>query len=198
MDKYEELLIEWEIYSDIYSILKSTRFKVNQSIINGLGNSEWLILLKEFVGQLITDPRKDSSGIDVIYQELVDQYSYILDRNAINEEDQLFILLELERKCRELKLNLKLEELEVKRLEMEQLVIRCGERMVASHGTVRSVAKELGISKSTVHRYLIEELSSLDSDLYNKCLDIMECNKEYRHIRGGETTRNKYRKGVTK
>lgn len=127
MDKYEELLIEWEIYSDIYSILKSTRFKVNKSIINGLSNSEWLILLKEFVGQLIIDPRKDSSGIDVIYQELVDQYSYILDRNAINEKDQLFILLELERKCRELKLNLKLEELEVKRLEMEQLVIRCGE-----------------------------------------------------------------------
>lgn len=198
MDKYEELLIEWEIYSDIYSILKSTRFKVNQSIINGLGNSEWLILLKEFVGQLIIDPRKDSSGIDVIYQELVDQYSYILDRNAINEEDQLFILLELERKCRELKLNLKLEELEVKRLEMEQLVIRCGERMVASHGTVRSVAKELRIPKSTVYRYLIEELSSLDFDLYNKCLDIMKCNKEYRHIRGGEATRNKYRKGVTK
>ena len=68
MDKYEELLIEWEIYSDIYSILKSTRFKVNKSIINGLSNSEWLILLKEFVGQLIIDPRKDSSGIDVIYQ----------------------------------------------------------------------------------------------------------------------------------
>lgn len=58
--------------------------------------------------------------------------------------------------------------------------------------TVREVAKELGVSKSTVHKDLSERLEPLNHGLYLKVRELLEYNKAVRHIRGGESTRKKY------
>ena len=58
--------------------------------------------------------------------------------------------------------------------------------------TVRAAANVFGISKSTVHKDLTEKLKYINPTLYNNVKNILEKNKQERHIRGGEATRQKY------
>lgn len=64
--------------------------------------------------------------------------------------------------------------------------------MINTGKTVREIAKEFKISKSTVHKDLHERLKDLDKNLYNKIEKIMKAHIAIRHIRGGEATRLKY------
>lgn len=66
--------------------------------------------------------------------------------------------------------------------------------MLNTRKTVREIAKEFKISKSTVHKDLHERLKELDNDLYYKIGKIMKEHIAVRHIRGGEATRLKYSK----
>lgn len=67
--------------------------------------------------------------------------------------------------------------------------------MIETGATVRSAAAHFGISKSTVHKDLTERLKRCNYGLYLQVKQILEVNKAERHIRGGNATRNKYRKG---
>ena len=58
--------------------------------------------------------------------------------------------------------------------------------------TVREVAKIVGCSKSTVHKYLTERLPYIDFALYEEVKDLLDYNKTVRHIRGGLSTKLKY------
>lgn len=69
-----------------------------------------------------------------------------------------------------------------------------GEYIVENKATVRSAAAATGISKSTVHKEVTQRLSEIDSELYMKVRNILETNKSERHIRGGNATREKYRR----
>ena len=109
MDKTEMILFELDYLQPIHEAIRFARFRMSDSIINGMGHSEWIDLLHEIVGRFITDPLKTASKIDVFYQELSDQYPYLLDPEIINEEDQLYTMLEIERKYRSLKIQLKEE-----------------------------------------------------------------------------------------
>lgn len=55
------------------------------------------------------------------------------------------------------------------------------------------IAKEFGVSKSTVHKDLTERLPELNSELANQVKEILEYHKSIRHIRGGEATKRKYK-----
>lgn len=66
--------------------------------------------------------------------------------------------------------------------------------MIETGGTVRSAALKFGISKSTVHKDLSEKLQDTDPNLYTKVRKLLDRNKSERHIRGGNATREKYRK----
>ena len=68
--------------------------------------------------------------------------------------------------------------------------------MIESGGTVRSAAKEFGISKSTVHKDLCEVLPRASPALYAQVRKLMDQNKSQRHIRGGLATRRKYAGGT--
>ena len=58
--------------------------------------------------------------------------------------------------------------------------------------TVREIACEFGISKSTVHKDLRERLLEIDTELYNDVSNILQYHMSIRHIRGGEATRRKF------
>ena len=58
--------------------------------------------------------------------------------------------------------------------------------------TIREVAKLYGISKSTVHKDLHERLIKIDEKLFKKVKNILEYHTNIRHIRGGQSTKNKY------
>ena len=66
--------------------------------------------------------------------------------------------------------------------------------MIETGGTVRSCASHFGISKSTVHKDLLEKLPKYHPDLYRQVRNLLDQNKAERHIRGGIATREKYRK----
>ena len=60
--------------------------------------------------------------------------------------------------------------------------------------TIREIAFENHISKSTVHKDLHERLKNIDQKLYVKVNKILQEHIDIRHIRGGESTRQKYLK----
>ena len=66
--------------------------------------------------------------------------------------------------------------------------------IVEHNATVREAAPHLGISKSTVHKDVTTELRTVNLSLYERVYDILQLNKDERHLRGGEATRKKYLK----
>lgn len=62
-----------------------------------------------------------------------------------------------------------------------------------SRKTVRVIAKEFGVSKSTVHKDLTERLPEINPELANEVKIILDHHKAIRHLRGGEATKRKYR-----
>ncbi len=67
-----------------------------------------------------------------------------------------------------------------------------GEYLVANRATVRAVAAQFSISKSTVHKDVTERLLHKNPTLYASVKEILDENKSERHLRGGEATRRKY------
>lgn len=70
--------------------------------------------------------------------------------------------------------------------------LRIGIYLVKTKKTVRVIAKEFGVSKSTVHKDLVERLPNIDAELARKVKTILDYHKSIRHIRGGEATKQKY------
>ena len=70
---------------------------------------------------------------------------------------------------------------------------RLGRYIVEKQATVREAAGQFGISKSTVHKDVTTELRAVNPALYAQVYEILQKNKEERHLRGGEATRKKYK-----
>ena len=64
--------------------------------------------------------------------------------------------------------------------------------IVENNTTVRATASRFGISKSTVHKDVTQTLKSINKSLYLDVKSVLEKNKEERHLRGGEATKQKY------
>ena len=65
--------------------------------------------------------------------------------------------------------------------------------MIETGATVRSAAGHFGISKSTVHKDLQQRLPQYNRILYEQVRQVLDVNKQQRHIRGGMATRKKYK-----
>jgi len=66
--------------------------------------------------------------------------------------------------------------------------------LVENKATVRAVAARFGISKSTVHKDITQNLKRVNRTLYEQAKEILDLNKKERHLRGGEATKQKYQK----
>ncbi|HEY9060047.1 MAG TPA: sporulation transcriptional regulator SpoIIID [Pseudobacteroides sp.] len=76
---------------------------------------------------------------------------------------------------------------------ISERVLSLANYTIANKATVRDTAKNFGISKSTVHKDIVERLMDLYPQLAEEVKIILEINKAERHIRGGNATRNKYK-----
>ncbi len=76
---------------------------------------------------------------------------------------------------------------------MEKRACELAVYMIDTGATVRSAAKHFGISKSTVHKDLSVRLQKYNPQLYRQVRQILDLNKQERHIRGGMATRKKYK-----
>lgn len=75
---------------------------------------------------------------------------------------------------------------------IEERCVILARYLIDNKSTVRAVAKEFGVSKSTVHKDITQVLKNVDMSLYEQVKSVLEINKQERHIRGGEATRTKY------
>lgn len=66
--------------------------------------------------------------------------------------------------------------------------------MIETGTTVRAAARHFGISKSTVHKDISYRLKQYNYTLYQQVRQVLDTNKQERHIRGGMATKRKYEK----
>ena len=64
--------------------------------------------------------------------------------------------------------------------------------LIENHATVREVAHQFNISKSTVHKDVTQAPRRINPSLYDQVKTILDKNKDERHLRGGEATKKKY------
>ena len=64
--------------------------------------------------------------------------------------------------------------------------------VIETGATVRAAAQHFGISKSTVHKDLTHRLKQYNYSLYIQVREVLDKNKQERHIRGGMATRKKF------
>ncbi len=76
---------------------------------------------------------------------------------------------------------------------IEQRACELAVYIIENGATVRSAAERFKISKSTVHKDLQQRLPRCNKALYLKVRQVLELNKQERHIRGGMATRQKYK-----
>ena len=81
---------------------------------------------------------------------------------------------------------------------IKERTIKIGRYFVETRNTVRTIAKEFGASKSTVHKDLTERLPEINPELAHKVKELLEYHKSIRHLRGGEATRTKYKRQRSK
>lgn len=78
--------------------------------------------------------------------------------------------------------------------DLSERVILVATYIKATHRTIRQSAELFGISKSTVHLDVSKRLKKIRPDLYLQVKKILDQNFCEKHIRGGESTRKKYKK----
>lgn len=76
---------------------------------------------------------------------------------------------------------------------IEERIYQAAAYIVEHGATVRETAKELGISKSTVHQDVSVRLVQLNPQLAHAVRLVLDKNKAERHIRGGQATYRKYK-----
>lgn len=76
---------------------------------------------------------------------------------------------------------------------IEDRSVLFGKYIVENKATVRACAKQFLISKSTVYKDVSERLKKVNPSLYAQVKEILEINRQERHIRGGIATKRKYR-----
>ena len=76
---------------------------------------------------------------------------------------------------------------------IEQRTKAVAQHILTTHETIRQTAKKFGVSKSTIENDRTIRLTEINSDIALRVADIVAENKAERHIRGGESTKQKYR-----
>lgn len=77
---------------------------------------------------------------------------------------------------------------------VEKRALALAEYIIETKATVRTAAKRFDVSKSTVHTDVSLRLKDIDYDLYERVRAVLDENKAQRHIRGGNATKEKYKR----
>ena len=75
---------------------------------------------------------------------------------------------------------------------IESRVFEIEKYILDTNCTVRAAARKFEVSKSTVHKDLVERLPHLSQSLADDVRKVLDENKAERHIRGGLATKAKY------
>ena len=78
---------------------------------------------------------------------------------------------------------------------IKKRVLDEAKHIIKTKDTIRSTASIFDVSKSTVHNDLNTRLKKIDSNLSNEISKIFKDHEETKHIRGGEATKEKFKRG---
>lgn len=78
--------------------------------------------------------------------------------------------------------------------EIENRTLKEANIIIHSKKTLRQLATELNIGKSTIHKDMQIRLKKIDQDLYNQVQSVFKEHIKIRHLRGGASTKKKYQK----
>ncbi len=79
--------------------------------------------------------------------------------------------------------------------DIKKRVLSEANHIIKTQDTIRKTADHFNVSKSTVHTDLSERLKEIDNKLSSEIDDIFKIHDREKHIRGGEVTRQKYKRG---
>lgn len=75
---------------------------------------------------------------------------------------------------------------------IKERAVKSAEYIIDTKATVRQTARKFGVSKSTVHKDVTTRLEAIDPAMAAKIREVLDINKQERHIRGGLATKEKY------
>ena len=75
---------------------------------------------------------------------------------------------------------------------IEERAMEIARYIIENNATVRQAAKAFGVSKSTVHKDIVDRMEYINPALASQARVVLEQNKAERHIRGGMATKEKY------
>lgn len=79
-------------------------------------------------------------------------------------------------------------------MNINERVLKEANYMIETKETIRQIASKFCVSKSTVHKDFKDRLKKIDKIKYQQIQEILKYHINIRHIRGGESTKNKYLK----
>lgn len=79
--------------------------------------------------------------------------------------------------------------------DIKRRVLNEANHIIKTQDTIRETAGKFNVSKSTVHTDLSERLQEIDKRLGAEINNIFKTHDKEKHIRGGEVTRQKYKRG---
>jgi putative DeoR family transcriptional regulator (stage III sporulation protein D) len=78
--------------------------------------------------------------------------------------------------------------------ELRTRIINEANHIIGTKCTIRQAALEFGVCKSTIHYDMTTKLPQLSENLHNNVMAIFRYNDSIKHLRGGETVRERYSK----
>lgn len=79
-------------------------------------------------------------------------------------------------------------------MDKEEMVKEEALYFISNKSTVRETARLFGMSKSSIHRDFTKVLPTINPQMHKAVQELLQYNKEVRHIRGGISTQKKYKK----
>lgn len=80
------------------------------------------------------------------------------------------------------------------RKNLIERVHACADYIIETKNTIRETAQKFGVSKSTIHKDIHNRLIEIDKEKYKKVQEVFLNHIQVRHIRGGQSTKEKYLK----
>ena len=80
------------------------------------------------------------------------------------------------------------------REEVRLRVLQAAEHILETGATVRACAVKFGVSKTTIHKDMRDRLPWVDEKLCKQVDAVLRRNLSERHLRGGDATRQKFRR----
>lgn len=78
------------------------------------------------------------------------------------------------------------------RSDIAERVLEGAAIIVQDKATVRETAKKLHVSKSTVFKDMTDRLPLVNGEIYSEVRQVLDLNKDERHMRGGMATKSKF------